>query len=90
MMKTPTEVQNRLFSGSNKEVPNWFRKYVNEKLAHLYRAEKKIIEPVPIKYDEIFHDYEDNDFKSNNVVVHKIETGFAAPIKKAPYKTPLL
>jgi hypothetical protein len=75
------------FSGSNKEVPKGFRKYVNEKLAHLYRAERKIIEPVLIKYAGIFHDYEDNDFRSNNVVVDKIETGDATPIKKAPYKT---
>ena len=51
-------------------------------------AERKIIEPVLIKYAGIFHDDEDNDFKSTNVVVHKIETGDATPIKKAPYKTP--
>jgi len=54
----------------------------------LSHAERKIIEPVLIKYAGIFHDDEDNDFKSTNVVVHKIETGDATPIKKAPYKTP--
>jgi len=43
---------------------------------------------VLIIYAGIFHDDEDNDFKSTNVVVHKIETGDATPIKKAPYKTP--
>jgi len=48
----------------------------------------KIIEPVLIKYAEIFHDDENNDFKSTNVVVHKIETGDSAPIREAPYKTP--
>jgi hypothetical protein len=75
------------FSGSNKEVSKWFKKYLDERLAHLSRAARKIIEPVLIKYTGIFHD-EDNDFKSTNVVVHKIETGDATPIKKAPYKTP--
>ena len=35
-----------------------------------------------------FHDDEDNDFKSTNVVVHKIEKGYATPIRNAPYKTP--
>jgi hypothetical protein len=36
--------------------------YVDEKLAHLYRAERKIMEPVLIKYAGIFHDDEDYDF----------------------------
>jgi len=76
------------FSGSNKKVPKGFKNYVDVKLAHLSRAGKEIIEPVLIKYAGIFHDDEDYDFKSTNVVVHKIETGDATPIKKAPYKTP--
>jgi hypothetical protein len=76
------------FSGSNKEVSKGFKKYVDGKLAHLSRAEKEVIEPVLIKYAGIFHDDEDNDFRSTNVVVHKIETGDATPIKKVPYKTP--
>ena len=59
-----------------------------EKPAHFSRAEKKIINPVLIKYAGIFHDNEDNDFKSANVVVHKIGTGDEPPIRKAPYKTP--
>jgi len=53
----------------------------------LSHAERKIIEHVLIKYAEIFHDDEDNDFKSTNVVVLEIETGDATSIKKAPYKT---
>jgi len=54
----------------------------------LSHAEGKIIEPVLIKYAGIFHDEEDNDFKSTNEIVHKMETGDATAIKKAPYKTP--
>ena len=34
------------FSGSTREVPKGFRKYVDEKLAHLSRAEREVIEPV--------------------------------------------
>ena len=54
------------------------------KLAHLSRAKREIIEPVLVKYVGIFHDNEDNDFKSTNVAVHKIEAGDATPIKKTP------
>jgi hypothetical protein len=82
--KTLIELQNRYFSGNNKEL---FKKYIEEKLAHLSSAERKIIESVLIKNTCIFHDDECNDFKSTSVV-HKIETGDATPIKKAIYKTP--
>jgi hypothetical protein len=76
------------FSGSNKEVSKGFKKYVDGKLAHLLRAEKEVIGRALIKYAGIFHDVEDNYFKSSNVVVHKIETGDGTPIKNVPYKTP--
>jgi hypothetical protein len=69
--KTRIEAPN-ILSGSKKEVPKWFRKYLDEKLAHLTPSERKIIEPVLIKYAGIFHDEEDSDFKSTNVIVHKI------------------
>jgi hypothetical protein len=82
------KVQNEHFSGGNEEVPRWFKKNVDEKLAHLSSAERKVIEPVLIKYAGIFHDDEVNDFKNTNVVVHKIETGDATPTKMAPYKRP--
>ena len=51
-------------------------------------AEKKIREPVLIKYAGIFHDDEDNVFKSTKLLVHELETGDATPVKKAEYKTP--
>jgi len=63
------------------------KNYVDVELTHLSRAERKIIEPTLIKYAGIFHDDEDNDFKSTNVVVYKIETRYAPPVRKAPYKT---
>ena len=57
------------FSGSNKEVPKGFKKYIYEKLAHLSSAERKIIKPVLIKYAGVFHDDEDNDFKSTSLLL---------------------
>jgi hypothetical protein len=72
-------------SGSSKVVPKGFKKYIDEKLAHLSSAERKILDPVLIKYARISYEDEDNDFKSTSVVVHKIVTGYATPIKKAPY-----
>jgi hypothetical protein len=76
------------YSGEQEEVPQWFRKYLNEKLAHLSSDEKEIIEPVLIQYAEIFHNEENNDFKSTKIIEHRIETEDSPPIKKAPYKVP--
>jgi len=55
--------------------------YKEEKLVHLSYAERKIIEPVLIKYAGNFHDDEDDHFKSAHVAVHKMETGDATAIK---------
>jgi hypothetical protein len=63
-------------------------KYIVNKLAHLSKSERKIIEPVLWEYADLFHDDEDNDFKSTNVVEHRIETGDAAPIRKHPHHIP--
>jgi len=63
-----------------------FKKHVDVKLEHLSRAQRKIIEHVPIKYAGIFHENDGNDFKGTDVVVHKIGTGDATPMRKAPYK----
>ena len=63
------------------------KNYVDVELTHLSCAERKFIEPALIKYAGIFHDDEDNDFKSTNVVVYKIEARYAPPVRKAPYKS---
>jgi len=49
------------FSGNIKVLPKGFKKYIDEKLAHLSHAERNIIEPVLIKYARICHDDEDNN-----------------------------
>jgi hypothetical protein len=66
MKKTLTDVQNRLFFLETIKRYLGFKKYVDEKLAHLSHAETKMIEPILIKYPGIFHDDEDNDFKSSS------------------------
>jgi hypothetical protein len=65
-----------------------FLKYIDDKLAHLASEDRQIIEPVLIRYRHVFHDEEENDFKSTQVVEHRIETGNAALIRKAQYRVP--
>jgi hypothetical protein len=59
-----------------------FQEYLKEKLSHLSRSERSAVEPVLIKYAHVFHDEESNEFKSSNVVEHRIETGDAPPIRR--------
>jgi hypothetical protein len=86
------EVQNKhFFLEAIKRYLNGLRNIrIDEKLANLSSAERKILEPVLITYAGIFHNNEDNDFKSTNVLVHKIETGDATPIKRHLIKPHLL
>jgi len=51
-------------------------------------ADRQVIEPVLMKYAEIFHDDGDFDFVSTDVIVHTRERGDATPVWKAPYKIP--
>jgi hypothetical protein len=53
-----------LFSESSQKVTRKFKEYIATKLAHLSKTESKIIEPVLWEYSDLFHDDEDNDFKS--------------------------
>jgi hypothetical protein len=69
---TDRSTEQTFFSGSKKELPKWYRKYLDKELAYLTPSERKIIETALIKYAGIFHD-EGNDFKSTNVIVHKID-----------------
>jgi hypothetical protein len=64
------------------------KRYLAEKLAHLNPSERAEIEPVLARYSNIFHDDESNDFKSTDLVEHRIITGDAAPIRRAQYRVP--
>jgi hypothetical protein len=63
------------------------KNYVDVEVAYLSSVERKIIEPPLNNYAGIFQYGEYNDFKGTNVVVYKIETGYAHPKRKAPHKT---
>jgi hypothetical protein len=46
------------------------------------------MEPVILKNCKVFHDAEDHRFKGSDLVEHRIITGYAKPIRKAPYRVP--
>ena len=65
-----------------------YEKLLRNKLDHLSREEKQILEPVLLKYAQVFHDEETNDFKGTNIVEHEILVGDARPIRRPQYCTP--
>ena len=64
-----------------------FRQYLNGKLEHLTVEERSVMEPL-MKYKHVFHQEGSNDFKGTDLVEHRIVTGDANPIRKAPYRVP--
>jgi hypothetical protein len=86
--ETDVERDHTILAGKDKEIPAKFKAYVRDKLAHLSPADRKVMEPVLNRYAHVLHDEERNDFKSTNVVQHRIETGDALPIRKAPDRIP--
>jgi hypothetical protein len=65
-----------------------FQKYLDEKLSHLTREERVVLEPVMIKYRKTFYVEGSNDFPGTNLVEHVIDTGDARPIRRPPYRVP--
>jgi hypothetical protein len=74
-------------SRHTKVVPS-FREYLNDKLGHLSREEREAIEPVLLRYRNIFHVQVTNDFKGTDLIEHRIITGNAKPIRKKTYRVP--
>lgn len=50
-------------SRSCEKIKALFQKLLQEKLDHLQRNERQLIEPVLVKYEHVFHEEELNDFK---------------------------
>jgi hypothetical protein len=46
------------------------------------------MEPLLTKYRHVFHQENSYDFKGTDLVEHRIVTGDAKPIRKAPYRVP--
>jgi len=65
-----------------------YDKLLGEKLDHLNKNEKRLIESVLQMYAHAFHDEETNDFKSTDVIEHKIVVTDPTPIRRPQYRTP--
>jgi len=65
-----------------------FRDYLREVLGHLPEHERAVMEPVLCKYKRVFHMNEDSPFQGTDLVEHRVITGDARPIRKAPYRVP--
>jgi hypothetical protein len=66
---------------------SWFKQYLQDKLGHLTQAEKSVLEPVLVKYRNVFHREENNDFRGTDLVEHIIVTGDAKPIRKSSFSS---
>jgi hypothetical protein len=62
--------------------------YVQEAVSHLSGEEKQVMEAVLLKYGHVFHDESKGTFPGTDVIEHRIITGDAKPIRKAPYRVP--
>jgi len=49
-----------------------YKKLLAGNLDHLFHGERQLIEPALQKYAHLFHDEDTNDFKSTDVIEHKI------------------
>ena len=65
-----------------------YKKLLGGKLDHLTKNERRLIEPVLQKYAHVFHDEETNDYKSRDVIEHKIVVTDPTPIRRPQYRTP--
>jgi hypothetical protein len=69
-------------------LPLEFESYLQEKLGHLERRDRHILEPVLRRYMHLFYGLGSRELGCTSQVEHSIETGDAKPIKKSPYRTP--
>ena len=58
-----------------------FKKDLGRTFGLLSKRERTVMEPVLTKYMNVFHDYEDNQFKSTDLIERRIVTGDAKPIR---------
>jgi len=65
-----------------------YSKYLDSTLGHLTRKERIVLEPVLRKFRHVFHHDEDAELKGTDLVEHRIITGDAKPVRKAPYRVP--
>jgi hypothetical protein len=63
-----------------------FEKYLKEKLTHLEKKDRKILEAVLRRYKHLFYRLGSKKLGCTSQIEHSIETGDARPIKKCPYR----
>jgi hypothetical protein len=65
-----------------------FDKYLQGKLRHLTKDERRILGPVLQKYCHLFYGFASTDIGCTSQVQHVIETGDNRPIRRNPYRIP--
>ena len=64
-----------------------FEEYLNEKLTHLNKKDRNILETV-LRYKHLLYGLGSRELGCTSQIEHSIETGDARPIKKSPYRIP--
>ena len=74
--KLPNVSQNgKIPRGDNTVVKDtWFQEYLRDRLGHLNHEERSVLEPVLVKYRQVFHRERSNEFQGTNLAEHKIIT----------------
>jgi hypothetical protein len=65
-----------------------FEEHLKEKLTHLNRKDRNILEAVVRQYKHLFYGLGSKELGCTSQIEHSIETGDAKPIKKSPYMIP--
>ena len=75
--------------GDNTELEDtWFKQYLQDRLEHLNKEERSVMQVDLGKCRNVFHRVGSDDFQGTDVVEHRIITGDAKPIRKPPYRVP--
>jgi len=64
------------------------RQAISAELNHLTEDERRVSEPSLQKFAYAFFEEAVSEFGSTKLMIHRIETGDAAPIRKAPFRIP--
>jgi len=75
---------------TSEETVDDFDNYLRGKLAHLTDKERCTLEPVLRRYKHLFYGLGSQVVGCASQVEHAIDTGDARPIKRNPYRTPML
>ena len=65
-----------------------YEKLLRNILDHLSQEERQILEPVLLKYAQVFQNNETNDFKDTDIIKPQILVGDARRIRRTQYRTP--